>query len=440
VTLAWVLALLGQADPVIERVDRLAGPVVRPLRWAPLAVELHARAAWSGDVVARSGLGFSFARRVTLAAGARERILLPAIDPQTVEAGASVFRLPRPGLRPERVVGVETRLPFASELVSGEGVTYAPLRPEEMRTLLALGSLDGFDLLLLAAPAAPPVPVAVPASAEEARRAVAALAGPSERIEAVDLAAWSLAPPGGWVPAKRAAAVFFAAVYGLAGFVALVTVARRSARWAAGTVAGLALLGAGSYAALFPRGQLWVQESSCEVVPLEGEARIWRIWFAGAATDLRTSIEFPRLVKPVFPSSSGAEEPFVVRVGDAGGCRVEGLHLPAGRAAAFAAVESRPPTMRPSDRASASLFRASILLGNRNRELGDLRPGDPIPRAVEEDGPAPRGPDVQAFRRFLVPDCLFGWLDREDRPADDVRSADLADPRSRARFFIGRIP
>jgi hypothetical protein len=436
---ASLLVLLAlQSDPTIERVERLAGPVQRPLRWAPLAVELHAPAAWSGDVVARSGFGFSFARRVSLAAGARQRVLLPSLDPQTVEAGKSSARVPRPSVRADKVVGVDSRLPYASELVAREGVLFVLLPAEDLRPLLAQGLLDALDVILVAEPAGPG-PSVVAADRDAAERAIAALGRPPERIEAVDVGAWALAPEGGWVPAKRTAALYFAAVYGLAGFAALVTLARRSARWAAGTVAGLAVLGGTGYVALFPRGQLWVQESSCEVVPPAGDARVWRLWFVGAATDLTTSIELPSLAKPVFSQSAGAEEPFTIRVDEGAGCRVEDLHLPSGRAACFASVESRPPSQRASQRIVAPIYRASVLIENRNRDVGDLLPGTSVPREVPEDGPAPLDPEFQVFRRFIATDAVFGRLDASDGPAQGVRSPDLTDPRARPRYYVERF-
>jgi hypothetical protein len=439
---AVLLAVLLQSDPVIEKVERIAGPVQRPLRWAPLAVELHAPAgAWSGDVLVRSGFGFSTARRVELAAGGRARVVLPALDPQAVEAGKSSRRVPRASARADRVVGVEAGLPYAVELASDAAVHYVPIAREDLKALLAQGLLDAFDLVLAADAAglAGTTEIVAAPTREAAERALALRTRPADRIEAVDAAAWSLAPEEGWVPAKRRMALFFAAVYGLAGFAALVTLARRSARWAAGATAALAILGAGAYGVCFPRGQLWVRESACEAVPLEGEARISRLWFVGAAAELRTSIEFPRVVKPVFPRSVGAEQPFVLRVGEGPGSRVEELPLPAGGTACFAALEAAAPSMRPAERVPLPLYRASILLANRNRELGDLRPGDALPSSVAEDAPAPRDPAFQAFRRFVATDCVFGWLEREERPADAERSPDLADARAHPRFFVGRL-
>ncbi len=439
--LALLLALSASQDPAIEKVERLLGPLQRPLRWAPLSVELHAASgAWSGDVVVRSGFGFAVARRVSLPAGARERLVLPALDPVSVEAGASAFRVPRASARAGRAVGIDARLPYAADPPPAEDVHYVTIRADDLGPLLAAGFLEALDLVLLSAsPGAPPEGAQVAPAREDAARAVEALARPAERIEAVDAAAWALAPEGGWVPAKRTTAVFFAAVYALAVFAALVTVARRGARWAAGTLGGLVLLGAGAYLLLFPRGQLWIRESACELAPLAGEARVWRVWFAGAAAERSAAIEFPRVVKPVFPQSSGADEPFTIRVGEGAGCRVEGLRLAPGHAACFAASESRPPTMRASEGIAVPLYRASILVGNRNRELGDLGPGDALPSEVPEDGPAPLGPEVQAFRRFIVTDAVFGRLDREEGPAEGLSSPELADPRAGPRFYVGRI-
>lgn len=441
---ALLVALFLQAGPVLEKAERLVGGAQRPLAWAPLAVTIRSAAPFEGDVVARSSLGFSVVRRVRLAAGGLERVLLPALDPVEVTAGASRLSLRGELSRPDLLVGVDERLPYAAELKSEGGVEFVVLKYDDLKRLLPGGLLEAMDLLLLsdaeglALGAAPPAVVAP--AAEAARKAVEdATPGGPPRIGVVDAPLWELAPRDGWVPSKKSFAVFFAAVYAFAGFAALTFLARRHPRWAPAVAAGVAALFVLVFLLFFPRGQLWIVETPCEVVPPEGDALDWRVWFAGAPAALETRIAFPRLVKPVFAQTWLAGDPFTLRVGDRG-CEVEALRLRPNVAVCFAGAAGGPPSLRAGERLPGPLYGATVLMERRNRFVGDLPSGALIADLRPgEDGPPPREPEVRAFGRFARGDTLMGWLDRGERGATDVASPDLADARRRPRFWMQRL-
>ncbi len=436
--------LLLQADPQIEKIERLAGGIRRPLLWSPLAVTVSSAAGFRGDLTARSALGFSVARRVEVAPGGRRRVILPAVDPVEVAAGGTRLSTPPERSGAEILVGVDSRLSCAEELTSTDRVLYRKIEAGDLAELLEGGLLEAFDLLLLAGSEGLPLGaygtvgtwVAV-RTREEAEAAVAALEDPGPRFEAVDVEPqrlWELAPRGGWVPAKKTQALFFSVVYAFAAFVGLAAAARRGARAVMVAEAGVAVLFAGLFFLVFPRGQLWVVEYSCEVVPAEGEAAEWRVWFAGAGAEARTEVIFPRLVKPVFPTSAGAEEPFTVRP-EGKGCRVEGLKVPAGKAFCFVAGGGRTPSMRAGEALPAPLYRAAVVREGRVLSAGDLPAGAPVP--PEGEGDAPRDPEVAALAaRFLSDGCVLGRLDPGERPARDVASPDLADARVRPRIIV----
>ncbi len=439
-TVALLAFLLAQADPRIESVERLVGNANRPYLWSPLAVTLRSPSGFDGDLVAQSSLGVRVVRRVRVAPGGQERILLPAIDPRKVIAGGTTFELPGGLKSPDVVVLVDGRLPYAGQFVSDDRVLYAKIEVADLGALLAWGVLEACDLLLVKEAAGLPLGSARSWAAaperSDAERAVAARVRTVEPVGLVDVDLWPLAPEGGWVPAKKERTILFAVLYAFVGFVTLAYVGRTAARWAPLSMAAVAALGVGVFLLFFPRGHLWVSESACEIVPAEGDAARLRLWFAGAAADLTPTIDFPRVVKPVFARLADAEEPLTIRVLERGS-RAEGFQLSAGRRACFAAVEGRAPTMRLG-RPTRPLYGASLRQGGVTKYLGDLEAGAEILRPPR-GGTSPREAEERPWLRFLDGDGVCGWLERGDRAAGDVGSPDLADARGRPVFFIQRL-
>ncbi len=439
-TAGLLVALLAQAEPRIDKVERLLGDINRPYLWCPLAVTLSSSAGYRGEVAARSSFGFRIAREVDVPAGGRIRVLLPSIDPEEVRAGGAASPVRGEPSSADHLVCVDARLPFASELVSDDRILYRKVEAEDLKRLLAQGLLEACDLLLVADAGSLPLGTAnawgAAGSLDEARRLVTERLRIAPQVPLVDAELWKLAPAGGWVPAKRDMTLFLGTVYAFAGFAALALLARRHARFAPAGVAAVAALGVAAYVLLFPRGQLWIAEASCEVAPPEGDAVEWRVWFLGAPVPLSTRVEFPRLVKPVLSEASGPEIPFVIRAGEKG-CSVQELRLSAGRAVCFAGAEGRPPTLRGSGRIPVPLYGAGMRRGDRSVRLGDL-PAGSEPAGTEPFEPGEQ--EARVFGRFLAGDGLFGRLDRGEGAARDVRSPDLADARLRPRYFIGRRP
>ena len=425
---AWVLLLALQGDPVIEKVEPVVGAVRRPLLWTPLRVTLSSLSDFTGDLVARSGFGFSIARTVTIKAGGREVVLLPAIDPAEVRIGQRTVRPPEAALRPDRIVLVDARLPYAAELVSTDKIFYQKIPAEELTRLLPRGLLEAADIVLVQEPMSGGM---VALTRESAEKAVTGVVERAPSLEAADRAIWPLAPQESWVPTKKNWALYFAAVYAFAAFVALTVVAKRFPRFGLVAVSGVAVLGIAGYAA-FPRSQMWIVSQAAEVVTPAGETREHRLWFVQSALEMTAGrIEFSRPVKPVFATTGGTDDPFTIRV-DERGCSVEGLKLLPGRAACFGGEEGRPPAMRPELRS------AVIVRNGRTRFLGDLPAGAAVPADAPEGG-IPPGVQFDAWKRFVGSDGLFGLRSGEDRPAATVKSADLADERDRPAVFIQRF-
>jgi hypothetical protein len=255
-------------------------------------------------------------------------------------------------------------------------------------------------------------------SREEAERPAA----PGPRVEARDAPAWGLRPDGGWVPAKRGRAALFAGFYGFVGFVALAFAGRLGGRAPAVAVAALVILGALGAGTLIPRGQLFVEERAVELARPDGTATEWRLWFAVSPSSDPVTIEFPRLARPVFAGFEGTDRPFTLRVEERG-CRVEGLELGPGRAAAFVASRGRPATA-PS----------TPLRDGWERKGSAFRPLDGSAGLSE-----PKDAEFRAWGRFLQGDAIFGRLGAPEA-VDDVASPQLADARRTARYVIRRLP
>jgi hypothetical protein len=416
-----VAALALQADPAIEKVERIAGDVHRPLLWTPLKITVSSAAGFSGDLVARSEFGFQTARKIDVAPGGRTTVLLPALDPRDLSAGKTLHKMSRDFVRPDRIVLVDTRLPYAAELVSTPQVLYQKISPEDLELTRPRGLLDVADLILTKDG---------PATREEAEKAVAALGDSPAQIEAVDRSLWTLAPAEGWVPTKKGWALYFAVVYAFGAFVALTVVARRYPKFGLACVAGVAVLGVAGAALLFPRHQVWFVSDRLE----EASGRAHRVWFVNSAADLETSITFPMLVKPIFATSAGTEDPFTLRVDDRG-CRVEGLKLGPGRSACFGATL---PSQNMRMEAGA-LIGVVRLREGRADFVGRLPAGQPIAAVPEGGNPVHRSPGFDAWARFVGKNGFFGALDRDAVPSQELVCPDRADERERSAYIIGHL-
>jgi hypothetical protein len=426
--IAALMLVLALQDPKIEKVERVVGDVNRAVLWTPLRVTVSSAGGYTGDLLVRSEFGFTIARPLQLAAGGRATVLVPALDPKSVSAGAATFDVPRGTLRPDRIVLVDSRLPYASELTPTPQILYQKIAPEDLQELRPRGLLEAADLILLKE-AAGPGPGIVAPSREDADKAVAALGEPAAVIEAVDRALWPLAPREGWVPAKKTWTLFFTAVYAFASFVALAVLARRFPKFGLVCVIGVAVLGMAGYAVLFPRGHVFVAGES-----VEDDGRELRLWFVGSALDLETSLKFPRLVKPVFATSGGADEPFTLRIEDQG-CRVEGLRVGPDRMHCFGGTEYVAPS-----KAAVGLYGAVRVQGGRAKYIGDVLAGAPLPPVGDGEGPAHRSPGYDAWSRFVGKDGVFGLVEQGGTPSRDLSSPDLADERQQPRAKILRLP
>jgi len=406
-TASFALVLLLQADPQIEKVERLVGNVNRPLLWMPLKVTLTSASDFSGDVVATSRFGFSVARAVKIKAGGREEVLLPSIAAEEVIAGKTRFKLPGDVVNPDRIVLVDARLPYAGDLVSTEKVLYQRIAPGDLEKTLPRGLLEAADLVLVKEGAGTAAP-----TRGDAEKAVAAVQERPACLEAVDRGMWTQAPQAGWVPAKRTWALFFVTTYAFAAFVALAVVAKRFPKFGFACVGAVAALGIAGYG-VFPRGQAWIVGQSAEVVPTAGEGREHRIWFLQCATEIPAAkVDFPRLVKPIFPTMGGTEDPFVLRVDDRGSS-VEGLKILPGRPACFGGSEGWARAKDPE-----ALTGAVVVKGG------------------EVEGSGPLSDEFKAWRRFVGREGRFAVVGRSDRAAGLVQSADLADEHERPPIFI----
>jgi hypothetical protein len=405
------LLLAFQTSPQIEKVERLVGNVNRPLLWTPLKVTLTCATDFSGDVVAKSGFGFSVARTVTVKAGNHETILLPALDPVEIVAGKTSFRVPKDFVRPERLVLVDARLPYAGDLVSTNQVLYQKISAEDLDKTLPRGLLEAADVVLVKEGAG-----TVAATREEAERVLGAVKEHPPSLEAVDSPLWLHAPPSGWVPAKRTWTLFFATMYAFAAFVALAVIARRFPKFGLACVGAVALLGVVGFWQ-FPRGQVWVVGQSVTVAPPAGAALEYRTWFIHSAVEIpAASFDFPRLVKPIFPTMGGTDDPFTLRVNDRGSS-VEGLKMLPGRPACFGGVEGVPATEPMGSPALVVVVNGG-----------------------EPEGLAARGDDFRTWKRFVGREGRFTIAGGGERPAGRVKSSDLADEHERPPIFIKTQP
>lgn len=414
---ALLALLLGmQGEPQIERIDRLAGDVNRPLLWAPLKVTVSCSNEFSGDLVAVSGFGFSVARRIVVKPGGRVEVLLPSLDPVEIRAGKTAVKMPRDFVRTDRLVIVDERLPYAAELSSTEKIHFQKISPEDLRATLPRGLLEAADLVLVKEPMGSAL---VAPAREEAEKAVSALMHPPASLELVDRGAWLTAPRAGWVPTKKSWTLFFATTYLFAAFLALGVVVKRFPRSGLACVGVVAVAGIAGYGVVFPRSPMWITGQALEVVTPVGEAVEHRVWFIQSTAELPSErIGFPVLVKPLFSSMAGAEDPFVIRVEEQG-CDVEGLKLMAARPVCFGGSKSRAPSMRIPDGGPAPFGGAVV-----------VRDGQPA-------GDNARSPEFEAWRRFVGEAGVFGSPAVVAKPSSISSSA--ADVLERPPIFIQRF-
>lgn len=429
-----LLLLALQSDPTIESVDRVLGDVNRPMQWTPLRVTLSSAAGYAGDVVVRSDFNFSVAREVRLAPGGRTTVLLASMDPKEVVAGPTTFKLPAPKSRPDHLVVVDARLPFAGDLASTPQTLVQKISVEDLEATRPRGLLEAADLVLLKE-AMGPGPGVVVATREEADKAIRALGEGAPTLEAVDRALWAAAPREGWVPTKKTWTQYFAAVYALVAFVALAVLAKRFPKFGLACVAGVAVLGAVGYGVVFPRQQVWVVGQSATLVEPGGALQDLRVWYVNSPLDLTTSLDFSRLVKPLFGATAGANQPFTIRLGDRG-CRVEGLALGPSQPACFAGLEY--PSASPD--LSSALVDAVVVRGGKTKYLGDLAAGASPPPAVDGEALLHRSAAYDAWGRFVGNDGVVGALGRVETAATDLTFPDLADERERPRVLLRRLP
>jgi hypothetical protein len=432
VNAALLLLLALQGDPKIEAVERVAGDVNRPLQWAPLKVTLTSAAGYSGDVVVRSDFNFSVAKEIRLAPGGKATVILASMDPKEVVAGATTFKLPEPKVRADRIILYDERLKYMADMGGPVSVLYLPISPEDLAATRSRGLLECADLILLKEPMGPG-PGIVVSSKEEADKAIAALGEAPPTLEGVDRAMWTGSPRGGWVPSKKNWTLYFATLYAFAAFVALAVLARRFPKFGLACVAGVAVVGMAGYGLVFPRSQIWVVAQSATVVE-PGGPKEHRVWYVNSPREETTSLEFPRLVKPVFSSTAGSNNPFTIRPGERG-CRVEGLSLSPAAPACFAGTE-----YPAASEAGRALVDAVVVRGGKTKYLGDLAADATPPATVDGEALLNRSPGFDVWGRFAGSDGVFGQWGRDELPARDLKSADLADERERPRVLIRRLP
>ncbi|HZE99283.1 MAG TPA: hypothetical protein VE981_19925 [Planctomycetota bacterium] len=428
---------MAEDDPKIEKVERIAGDVNRPLLWTPLKITLTSAAGYAGDVRVDSGFGFSIVREVKVAPGGVVTVIVPALDPKEITAGKTLHKMARDFVRPDHIVLVDARLPYAAELVSTPQILFQKIGAEDLDATRPRGLLEAADLILLKEASGDGPGVLAPTK-EDADKAVAALKGPPPALEAVDRTLWPHAPGGGWVPAKRHWTLYFVTVYAFAAFLALAVLARRFPKFGLVCVSGVSVVGMAGYALLFPSKQLWVIGESVEAVSPAGDVQDLHVWFLNAATELETSIEFPRLVKPIFPTPGGTDDGFTLRV-DGKGSRVVGLKLGPSKAACFGGAEPLPVEKTPPNRLPKPLLDTVIVRKGRGMYLGEYPADQPLPASLDGAGPAHRSSGYDAWSRFVGKEGVYGLLERETRPSENLKSPELADERERPRSWIRRF-
>src|SRR5207237_8589671 len=163
----------------------------------------------------------------------------------------------------------------------------------------------------------------------------------------------------------------------------------------AGAVAVLGIAGYG----LFPRSQIWVVGQAVELIGPSKEGWEHRVSFVQSAAELSLDkLEFPRLVKPIFSTMAGTDDPFTLRV-DERGSSVEGLKLLPGRSACFGGAEFLAAPSLPESLTGVVVVRNGEVEGGPSRSAG-----------------------FETWKRFVGRDGRYGVLGRGDRAGGQVRS------------------
>lgn len=401
--LALCLSLLQ--DPRIERVEFAAGDVHRPLRWAPMWVTVSSESGFVGALEADSDYNIVTAVPLKLAPGGRASVLLPALEPEHVKAGTSKVAVKRERARAERAIVV------AESMEAPAGVH------------VSVRSLEVIEELKRS-------PESLSEAADRVeQRAPTDLAGVKVLPvpEAVDPGLWSLAPEAGWSGSVRSGLVYLALI---GAALAMGVFAIRSVPWrrrAAGAACAAAL-GLGVW--LVPGGALSLEVRSVRIEPDRVEIQYW---FLRAGIGGVYDAQFPKLVKPVFPTAGGARAPFRLTY-DGGRTNVTGLVLEAGQSMAFGTWESAAG-------ASGNPMRDVIRVkGGVARATGPcLQPWD---RAWASAAPGPEAPsrEYEAFKDRVGKDGLFGIVEGEVWGGGGVRARGLGEVRKLDRILIWRKP
>ncbi|MBI2900738.1 MAG: hypothetical protein HYY17_11190 [Planctomycetes bacterium] len=418
-----LIVLLMQEAPVIERAELLTGGAFRPGHWTPLEVRVRGAEALAGELVVRTDAGIAVVKAVEAGLG-RPDPVVPVLA-LAIDAPLEVlFR------RDGQILARYRRRSLGRGLYQSDRLILARGTPPDERTVLfdlkgaELEWLEGVDAVVGTAPEGyAAMGGIVAADLPDALRGIEARGKFETRwFEPVDAPLCRLAPQEPWVESKRRATLWFVGIYLAAGVAALSLLARR-ARWAWVAVLALSAAGVAAFFALFPRGTVAISRRSCEIP----SARL-DVYFVRRTKPGACDVEFPGLVKPVYPSFQAATlDRAELHVGK-GTSRIAGLSLAADEWRLFTCVAPAPtvPVEIAPDGATLArrLFDAGVVDGSRVTRLGDGG-GPPAGAAEPEDA------TYRYFRRKLMrtPRFAYGWTSRSSRAASGVATPDLAELR-----------
>jgi hypothetical protein len=445
--MALLLLLLIQ-DPVIERVRTLTGGVVRSGCWLP--VEVTVRGPFDGEVVVRTDMGVRFVKAAAVAAGASERILVPAI---VLQLDARVEAVLRGGGRELARVRVEP-LVFASQrdLLVGDGSGRTAVTPLGDRTAYVFpfvatewsdgALLESIDVIAGDPKGAPLALFLAQGGRVGAAPALAEIVPPENaRFEAIEELSGPLLGSDRWIASKRQSATLLLVLYFASLLVAAAWLGLKKA--SAVTLLGVVAVLSGTFCVaqrLVPRGDVSVTAWTAQV----GEAEISLAWIRSERT-ARVDVSFTGLAKPVFDSYGDATRADFELVFAGERTNVRAAKLPQ----AFVAAGERrtPEAVRlevgpwvSATNACDVPIRAHALMDRRNGPVGTIEPGKGVVIGVTEDAPAPPGEEFALWRkRLLWRDCVFGWRVEPDGEFAAVTGMVLVERRRKARFFVAPV-